>query len=205
MRRLRPTSRPPAALALAAVLAPALPAALPHALGAQALYELSQRYPNPVRRLMRFGVRVQLPRGYDIDTHFSPHYDPWDERMCAVPGGDLFKAIKSGRAEVVTDHIETFTETGIRLRSGRELEADVIVSATGLELLFLGGMVLLPYAQPDLELAGVWDAICSAAGVPKSRSSAACTAPGCGNGTPSTRGATHSAIASQQVSVDSGL
>src|SRR3546814_2230984 len=55
-----------------------------HALGAQALYELSQRYPNPVRRLLRFGVRVQLPRGYDIDTHFSPHYDPWDQRMCAV-------------------------------------------------------------------------------------------------------------------------
>src|SRR3546814_8065340 len=68
-----------------------------HDLGAQALYELSQRYPNPVRRLLRFDVRVQLPRGYDIDTHFSPHYDPWDERMCAVPGGDLFKAIESGQ------------------------------------------------------------------------------------------------------------
>jgi cation diffusion facilitator CzcD-associated flavoprotein CzcO len=114
-----------------------------HALGAQALYELSQRYPTPVKRLLRFGVRIQLPRGYDIDTHFSPHYDPWDERMCAVPGGDLFtKSIKSGKATVATDHIDTFTEGGIRLQSGQELEADVIVSATGLELLFLGGIEL---------------------------------------------------------------
>ena len=113
-----------------------------HALGAQALYELSQRYPRPVKKLLRLGLRLQLPRGYDIETHFTPSYDPWDERMCAVPGGDLFKTIKSGRAEVVTDHIDTFTETGIRLESGRELEADIIVSATGLELLFLGGIEL---------------------------------------------------------------
>ncbi|HEX4866607.1 MAG TPA: NAD(P)/FAD-dependent oxidoreductase [Acidimicrobiales bacterium] len=114
-----------------------------HALGAQALYGLSQRYPAPVKKLLRLGLRLQLPRGYDIDTHFTPKYDPWDERMCAVPGGDLFKAIKSGRAEMVTDHIDTFTETGIRLQSGQELEADIIVSATGLELLFLGGIELV--------------------------------------------------------------
>ena len=119
-----------------------------HALGAQAFYELSQRYPNPVRRLLRFGVRMQLPRGYDIDTHFSPRYNPWDERMCAVPGGDLFKAIKSGRATMVTDHIDTFTEAGIRLRSGQELEADIVVSATGLELLFLGGIELAVDGEP---------------------------------------------------------
>src|SRR3546814_7993813 len=110
--------------------------------------ELSQGNPNPVRRLLRFGVRVQLPRGYDIDTHFSPHYDPWDERMCAVPGGDLFKAIKSGQATVVTDHIETFTEAGIRLRSGQELEAPIVVSATGLELLLLGGIDLAGDGEP---------------------------------------------------------
>ena len=119
-----------------------------HALGAQGMYELSQRYPGPVRRLLRFGVRMQLPRGYDIDTHFNPDYDPWDERMCAVPGGDLFKAIKSGKATVVTDHIDTFTETGIRLRSGEELEADIVVSATGLELLFLGGIELSVDGEP---------------------------------------------------------
>ena len=114
-----------------------------HALGTQAFYQISQKYPRPVRLLLRLGVRAQLPRDYDIDTHFSPHYDPWDERMCVVPGGDLFKAIRSGQATVVTDHIDTFTETGIRLRSGAELEADVVVSATGLELLFLGGIALV--------------------------------------------------------------
>jgi len=119
-----------------------------HALGTQAFYQVSQRYPAPVRRLLRFGVRRQLPRGYDIDTHFSPHYDPWDERMCAVPGGDLFKAIRSGRATVVTDHIDTFTDRGIRLQSGTELEADVVVSATGLELLFLGGIELVVDGEP---------------------------------------------------------
>jgi monooxygenase len=119
-----------------------------HALGAQALYQISQRYPKPVKRLLRFGVRVQLPRGYDVDTHFNPSYNPWDERMCAVPGGDLFKAVKTGQATVVTDHIDTFTETGIRLRSGEELEADIVVSATGLELLFLGGIELSVDGDP---------------------------------------------------------
>ncbi len=81
-----------------------------------------------------------LPPGYDIDTHFEPRYDPWDQRLCAVPNGDLFRAISRGDAEVVTDRIETFTERGLLLESGRELEADVIVTATGLNLLFLGGV-----------------------------------------------------------------
>jgi monooxygenase len=119
-----------------------------HALGAQALYEVSQRYPKPVKRLLRFGVRMQLPRGYDVDTHFNPSYNPWDERMCAVPGGDLFKAVKSGQATVVTDHIDTFSERGIRLQSGQELSADIVVSATGLELLFLGGIELSVDGDP---------------------------------------------------------
>jgi cation diffusion facilitator CzcD-associated flavoprotein CzcO len=113
-----------------------------HALGAQGMYAFSRRHPNAVRRALQYMVRRQLPDGYPVDPHFTPSYDPWDERMCAVPGGDLFKAIRSGRAEVVTDHIDTFTETGIRLQSGRELEADVVVAATGLELLFLGGIKL---------------------------------------------------------------
>jgi cation diffusion facilitator CzcD-associated flavoprotein CzcO len=89
-----------------------------------------------------FGFLADLPAGYDVDTHFSPRYDPWDQRLCLVPDGDLFKAIRSGRASVVTDRIETFTETGLRLESGTELEADIVVTATGLELLFLGGIEL---------------------------------------------------------------
>ncbi|HVY97468.1 MAG TPA: NAD(P)/FAD-dependent oxidoreductase [Solirubrobacterales bacterium] len=103
-------------------------------------YKLSRRAPKLMRRLIRKGVEMQLPEGYDVDTHFEPRYDPWDERLCLVPGGDLFRAIRGGKADVVTDQIETFTENGIRLRSGRELEADVVVTATGLNLLVLGGI-----------------------------------------------------------------
>ncbi len=103
-------------------------------------YQLSRRAPKLMRRLLRKGVEMQLPEGYDVDTHFEPRYNPWDERLCLVPGGDLFRAIRGGKADVVTDQIETFTEKGIRLRSGRELEADVVVTATGLNLLLLGGV-----------------------------------------------------------------
>ncbi|MGK2947234.1 MAG: flavin-containing monooxygenase [Acidimicrobiales bacterium] len=110
------------------------------ALGTQATYQISRRYPGPVKRLLKAGVKAQLPKGYDVDTHFTPRYDPWDQRLCAVPNGDLFKAIKAGTASVVTDHIDTFTETGVRLVSGEELEADIVVSATGLEMLFIGGI-----------------------------------------------------------------
>jgi cation diffusion facilitator CzcD-associated flavoprotein CzcO len=112
------------------------------ALTTQAFFQLSRRRPELVKKMLRKGVERQLPEGYDVDTHFTPRYDPWDERLCVIPGGDLFKAIGSGRAEIVTDHIETFTETGIRLRSGAELEADIVVSATGLNLLAIGGMQL---------------------------------------------------------------
>jgi cation diffusion facilitator CzcD-associated flavoprotein CzcO len=87
-------------------------------------------------------VRYQLPRGYDVDTHFNPDYDPWDQRLCLVPNGDLFKTISNGDASVVTDHIDTFTERGIKLASGAELEADLVVTATGLHMLALGGMEL---------------------------------------------------------------
>jgi len=112
------------------------------ALGTQATYVVSRRRPDLVKRILRRGVARQLPRGYDVDTHFTPRYDPWDQRLCAVPDGDLFKAIRAGTASVVTDRIDTFTETGLRLESGAELDADVIVTATGLELLFLGGIEL---------------------------------------------------------------
>jgi cation diffusion facilitator CzcD-associated flavoprotein CzcO len=111
-----------------------------NALFTQGTFWLSHRWPDAVKRVMRKGVESQLPAGYDIDTHFTPTYNPWDQRVCLVPDGDLFAAIRHGDASVVTDHIETFTEHGIRLRSGAELEADIIVTATGLEVLFLGGI-----------------------------------------------------------------
>jgi monooxygenase len=104
------------------------------------VFQLSRRRPRFVKKLVRKGVERRLPAGYDIDTHFKPRYSPWDQRMCLVPNGDLFEAISAQRASVVTDQIDTFTERGIRLRSGAELDADLIVTATGLNLLALGGM-----------------------------------------------------------------
>ncbi len=98
------------------------------------VYRLSRSRPGLVRRVLLAAVRRQLPEGYDVGTHFTPPYDPWDQRICAVPDGDLFAAISAGSASVVTDRIATFTEKGLLLESGRELEADVIVTATGLEL-----------------------------------------------------------------------
>jgi monooxygenase len=105
-----------------------------------ASFQLSRRRPRAMKALIRKGLERQLPAGYDIDTHFKPSYDPWDQRLCLVPNGDLFDAIAHGSASIVTDRIDTFTESGIRLASGVELEADVIVTATGLNLLALGGL-----------------------------------------------------------------
>ena len=104
------------------------------------VFQLSRRRPRFVKALIRKGVERQLPPGYDIDTHFKPRYNPWDQRMCLVPDGDLFESICDGRASIVTDQIETFTETGLKLASGAELEADLVVTATGLNLLPLGGL-----------------------------------------------------------------
>jgi monooxygenase len=104
------------------------------------VFQLSRRAPKFMKALIRKGVERRLPAGYDVDTHFNPRYNPWDQRMCLVPDGDLFEAIKRGKASVVTDRIETFTEKGLALASGAELEADVIITATGLNLLMLGGM-----------------------------------------------------------------
>ena len=109
---------------------------------ATAVYQLCQKYPARMRKVLRDGAVKRLPAGYDVDTHFNPAYDPWDQRMCMVPDGDFFSAIRSGKAEIVTDHIEAFTESGIALRSGAQLEADVVVTATGLNLLPLGGIGL---------------------------------------------------------------
>lgn len=94
------------------------------------------------RRLIRRANAKVLPAGYPVDEHFKPGYNPWDQRLCAVPDADLFAAISDGSAEVVTDRIVTFTETGILLESGRELDADIIVTATGLNIQLLGGMTL---------------------------------------------------------------
>ena len=110
------------------------------ALGSQGFFRFSRRFPRLVRGLLLKGVERELPDGYDVATHFTPRYDPWDQRLCADPEGGLFKAIGRGDASVVTDRIDRFTTTGIRLESGEELPADVVVAATGLELLFLGGM-----------------------------------------------------------------
>ena len=106
------------------------------------VYRASRRWPRRVRRIIRSHVTRNLPPGYDVDTHFKPAYDPWDQRLCIAPGGDLFDAIRAGSASVATDRIDTFTEHGIRLASGEELEADVVVTATGLNLLLFGGMRL---------------------------------------------------------------
>jgi monooxygenase len=110
------------------------------AIGTQSTYFISKRRPEMVKRVLRRGLVRQLPKGYDIDRHFTPSYDPWDQRLCVAPNGDLFKAIRAGTASVVTDHVDTFTETGIRVTSGEEIDADIVVSATGLELLFVGGI-----------------------------------------------------------------
>jgi cation diffusion facilitator CzcD-associated flavoprotein CzcO len=104
------------------------------------VYKASRRHPGAVRKLLRAAAVRALPTGYDVDTHFNPPYNPWDQRMCVVPDGDLFRAISGGQASIVTDQIEEFTESGIRLRSGSELEADIVVTATGLNLLALGGV-----------------------------------------------------------------
>jgi monooxygenase len=112
------------------------------------IWRFCQRYPKAARRLIRWVNTKQLPEGYDVDTHFNPPYDPWDQRLCAVPDGDLFRAIRNGTADVVTDRIETFTEKGVLLASGRELEADVIITATGLNVQAIGGISLTVDGEP---------------------------------------------------------
>ena len=102
------------------------------------VYRKTRTDPDKVKRLLLGGVRQGLGPDYDVATHFTPSYNPWDQRLCLLPDGDLFGSIRSGSASVVTDHIDTFTEAGIRLRSGTVLEADVIVTATGLNLVTLG-------------------------------------------------------------------
>ncbi|MCA9535783.1 MAG: NAD(P)/FAD-dependent oxidoreductase [Myxococcales bacterium] len=112
------------------------------------IYQYSQRRPEKMKAFIRKMLVRQLPEGYDVDTHFNPRYNPWDQRLCAVPDGDLFKSIGSGKVSVVTDTIETFTKTGVRLHSGQELEADIVVTATGFTLQMMGGAELVVDGEP---------------------------------------------------------
>lgn len=102
-------------------------------------YNKARKKPQEVKEFILGEAREKLPKGYDLGKHFTPRYNPWDERLCFMDDDDLFKAISSGKASVETDEIETFTERGIRLKSGKELEADIVVSATGIVLQLLGG------------------------------------------------------------------
>ena len=112
------------------------------------IWTVCQRFPTAARRVIRWLNARQLPAGYPVDEHFNPPYGPWDQRLCVVPDADLFKVISSGKASVMTAQIETFTDKGVRLTSGRELEADIIVTATGLTLLPIGGLALTVDGAP---------------------------------------------------------
>ncbi|MEO6954341.1 MAG: NAD(P)/FAD-dependent oxidoreductase [Polyangia bacterium] len=127
-----------------------LPASLAHklvraknVLVAQLFFQVSRRAPKLAKKMIRAGVVKELPAGYDVDRHFAPRYDPWDQRVCFVPDSDLFRAISAGRASIVTDRVRTLVEDGIELESGEKLPADILVTATGLELLALGGIALV--------------------------------------------------------------
>ena len=107
-----------------------------------AQYRIARRFPKFMRKTLMTMAERRLPEGYDVEKHFGPRYNPWDERLCLAPNGDLFKTIRAGKADVVTDTIERFTKTGIRLASGEELQADIIVTATGLNLQLFGGAAI---------------------------------------------------------------
>jgi cation diffusion facilitator CzcD-associated flavoprotein CzcO len=111
-------------------------------------YSKSRTNPKGVKNFLINGVKALLPKDFDVEKHFTPTYNPWDQRLCLVPDADMFNAISSGRASVVTDHIDTFTEKGILLKSGKELEADVIVTATGLQVQMLGGISVSVDGKP---------------------------------------------------------
>ncbi len=134
---------------VAAVVRKVLPGPIAHRLVraknvllAMAFFGFCRRFPALARAIIKRGARKLLPAGFDIVRHLTPRYNPWEQRFCFVPDSDLFNALKSGRASIETDRIDTFTEAGIKLESGKTLEADLIVTATGLELLAFGGIAL---------------------------------------------------------------
>ena len=111
-------------------------------------YQLMQRFPKQGKAFIRKVTEAQLPDHLSYDEHFQPPYGPWDQRLCAVPDGDFFKALRKGTATVVTDHIDTFTPTGVRLASGEELEADIVVTATGLRVKAFGDLDVSVDGEP---------------------------------------------------------
>jgi len=116
--------------------------------GSTLIYQLSRRRPEVVKEKLREAIVEALPAGFDVDRHFSPKYNPWDQRLCLITNGDLFEQISKGRVEVVTDTIDHFTVEGIVTSDGKIIQADVVVTATGLELQFLGGMDLVLDGEP---------------------------------------------------------
>ncbi len=132
--------------AIAETLRKALPAKLAYLLArikniglAIYVYQLSQRWPGFVKKAVIKAVKAELGEDFDVEKHFTPNYNPWDQRFCLAPDGDFFRSLKSGKADIVTDQIERFTETGIQLASGEHIDADIIVPATGLEMQLAGG------------------------------------------------------------------
>ncbi|MGE0216712.1 flavin-containing monooxygenase [Mycolicibacterium sp.] len=111
-------------------------------------YQVARRFPETFKKTLRTMAERRLPAGFDIDKHFTPSYKPWDQRVCVAPDGDFFKAIRKGKADIATDTIERFTKTGIKLASGAQLEADIIVTATGLNMRLLGGITPTINGQP---------------------------------------------------------
>jgi monooxygenase len=115
---------------------------------ATAQYQLARKFPKYMRKTLLTMAKRRLPEGYDVEKHFGPRYNPWDQRLCLAPNGDLFKTIRKGNADVVTDTIDTFVPEGIKLNSGDVLEADIIVTATGLNMQLLGGLKPTLNGQP---------------------------------------------------------
>lgn len=137
----------------------------------QFIYRQSRTKPARMKATLIKRVGKALGPDYDVATHFTPSYNPWDQRLCLVPNGDLFASIKSGKASVVTDHIDTFTPTGIRLQSGEELAADIVVTATGLNLVTLGEMDFVVDGEP-VDFSRTWSYKgCAYSGVPNLASS----------------------------------
>jgi cation diffusion facilitator CzcD-associated flavoprotein CzcO len=112
------------------------------------LFSLSKRKPQEVRKYLRKMAVDDLGEDCDVDTHFNPDYDPWDQRLCLIPDGDFYGSLKDGTASIVTEHIDRFTETGIRTKSGETIDADIVVPATGLQIQFGGGMRLSMDGKP---------------------------------------------------------
>lgn len=113
----------------------------------QIIWKLCQKYPKAMRKMIRKANVKMLPDGYPVDEHFNPPYDPWDQRLCAVPGGDLFKRISDGSCSIVTGTMKRFTETGIEMEDGSQVDADIIVTATGLNLKLVGVRLILSMAS----------------------------------------------------------